>query len=245
MTRGRLAALLAAVAVAAWCVLAADAAAPALRDAAAWCRAAGAAGVAAFALLYAASTLALLPAAVLTVAAGSIWGLFWGTVIVQAVSVVADWIPFVIARRLGRARLRRWLDRGHAPALDALDAAMRAQGFKLVCLLRLSPVAPYNVMNYLLGLTPVSTPTYLVASAIGSTPPCLAFVWAGTLAAGGAGAPALRWIGFALTAVSAVGLVWVARREVRRALGGGADQSVFRYSSSASRSSAGSASPKV
>jgi uncharacterized membrane protein YdjX (TVP38/TMEM64 family) len=151
----------------------------ALLDAAAWCATAGAAGIAVYGLLYTASTLLVIPAAILTAAAGWAWGVWYGTLIVLGVSLVADWIPFAIARRLGRARVEAAAK--HRRTLQALDEAFRAHGFLLVALLRLSPIAPYNVTNYLLGLVPVSTFTYLLASTIGCLPGCVLIVYAGTL----------------------------------------------------------------
>jgi uncharacterized membrane protein YdjX (TVP38/TMEM64 family) len=195
--------------------------------AAAWCRDAGALGVLGFSLLYCVATALVLPAAILTVAAGWIWGLFWGAVLVQGVSLVADWVPFALARRHGRARARAALTR-RTIDVDTLDALVRRRGFAMVALLRLSPVVPFNVMNYLLGLTSVSTRTYLVASLVGSTPACLFFVWMGTLvadpdqlahAASASGAP--TWALYAVALVTAgvtVALWLLCRRAVRDAM---------------------------
>ena len=198
-----------------------------LAAAAAWCRDAGALGVVGFSLLYCAATALVVPAAILTVAAGWIWGLFWGTVLVQGVSLVADWVPFALARRHGRARARAALVR-RTIDVDTLDALVRRRGFAMVALLRLSPVLPFNVMNYLLGLTAVSTRTYLLASLVGSTPACIFFVWAGTLvgdrgqlarAASASGAPTWAlWTVAALTVGVTIALWVLCRRAVRDAL---------------------------
>jgi uncharacterized membrane protein YdjX (TVP38/TMEM64 family) len=199
-----------------------------LTSAASWCRDAGALGVLGFALLYCVATALVMPAAILTVAAGWIWGLVWGTVLVQGISLVADWVPFALARRHGRARARTFLTRRTIDP-DTLDALVRHRGFAMVALLRLSPVVPFNVMNYLLGLTSVSTRTYLVASLIGSTPACVFFVWTGTLvadrdqlarAASAGGAPAWAlWATAIVTIAVAVALWALCRRAVRQALG--------------------------
>jgi uncharacterized membrane protein YdjX (TVP38/TMEM64 family) len=151
----------------------------ALLDAAAWCATAGALGILVYGALYTLSTLLVIPAAILTAAAGWAWGLWEGTLIVLGVSLIADWIPFAIARRLGRARVEAAAQ--HRKTLRALDEAFATHGFLLVALLRLSPIAPYNVTNYLLGLVPVSTFTYLTASTIGCLPGCVLIVYAGTL----------------------------------------------------------------
>jgi len=151
----------------------------ALLAAVTWCATAGAAGIAVYGALYTLTTLLVIPAAILTAAAGWAWGVVEGTVIVLGVSLVADWIPFAIARELGRARVAAAVD--HARTLKALDAAFREHGFLLVALLRLSPIAPYNVTNYLLGLVPVSTFTYLAASTLGCLPSCVLIVYLGAL----------------------------------------------------------------
>lgn len=193
-----------------------------LRDAVAWCRDAGPLGVVVYGALYTASTVLVFPAAVLTAAAGWAWGLTGGTVIVLGVSLVADWIPFAIARRLGRARVAAAAE--HAKTLRALDEAFRHQGFLLVALLRLSPIAPYNVTNYLLGLMPVSTFTYLAASTIGCLPGVLVIVYLGTLVPqaaelGSVGVTGVPWLFAAAVALSLVaygGVILIARRALRR-----------------------------
>lgn len=194
----------------------------ALVAAIAWCAGAGAAGVLAFAAVYCVATVLALPAAILTMAAGWAWGALWGTVIVQLVSLVADWIPFAIARRAGRPRIEAAL--GEARAMRALDGAMRDDGFVLTALLRLSPLAPYNVMNYLFGLTTVSTRTYLLASLVGATPSCLLYAYAGTLAPhvgalrDGAAVPEAPLLagGLAAAFLSVAALTLAARRALRR-----------------------------
>jgi uncharacterized membrane protein YdjX (TVP38/TMEM64 family) len=194
----------------------------AVRDAAVWCEGAGPLGIVVYGALYSASTVLVFPAAVLTVAAGWAWGLVGGTLIVLGVSLIADWIPFAIARRLGRERVLARVD--HARTLRALEEAFRSQGFLLVALLRLSPIAPYNVTNYLLGLTPVSTFTYLTASTLGSIPGVLLIVYAGTQVRE---ASELDHVGvhqetlvlvaaIALVVVSYVAIALIARRALRR-----------------------------
>lgn len=192
----------------------------ALVDMVHWCASSGPAGVIVYALLYTVSTLLVLPAAILTAAAGWAWGLVDGCVIVLGVSLVADWIPFAIARRLGRERVA--VARRHGTVLRVLDEAFRTQGFVLVALLRLSPIAPYNVTNYLLGLMPVSTTTYLVASTIGSLPSLFVIVYAGTLVshASDLGAISEERVMIAMSLVASVtaflGITLIARRALRR-----------------------------
>ena len=194
----------------------------ALLSAVMWCSTAGAAGIVVYGVLYTLSTILVVPAAILTAAAGWAWGLVEGTLIVLGVSLVADWIPFAIARKLGRARVAAAAD--HARTLRALDAAFREHGFLLVALLRLSPVAPYNVTNYLLGLVPVSTFTYLVASTVGCIPGCVLIVYLGTLVPHPEDLddvslydePWLLAIGVAVALLSYLAVTIVARRYLKR-----------------------------
>lgn len=195
-----------------------------IADAVAWCAGAGPLGVVVYGLLYTASTLLVFPAAVLTAAAGWGWGLVEGTLIVLGVSLVADWLPFAIARRLGRARVAAAAE--HARTLQALDVAFRRHGFLLVALLRLSPIAPYNVTNYLLGLTPVSTFTYLVASTLGCLPGVVVIVYLGTLVPQAAelgdvsvtGGPWMLAAAIALSLVAYGAVILIARRALRRVI---------------------------
>jgi len=187
-----------------------------------WCAASGFLGILAFAALYCVTTVLALPAAILTMAAGWAWGMWWGTAVVQVVSLGADWIPFALARRAGRPRVEAAY--GEARAMRALDAAMRDDGFVLTALLRLSPLAPYNVMNYLFGLTPVSTRTYLAASMVGATPSCLFYAYAGTLVpqlaalrdGSAIDEPLLLVSGIAAALLSLAVLTLMARRALRR-----------------------------
>lgn len=214
-----------ALAVVAIAVLAAASSRPvedALVFAIGWCAASGVSGILVFAALYVVTTVLALPAGILTMAAGWAWGMWWGTVIVQLVSLLADWIPFAIARRAGRPRVEAAY--GEARAMRALDAAMRDDGFLVTALLRLSPIAPYNVMNYLFGLTPVSTRTYLVASLVGATPSCLLYAYAGTLVprvtalrdGGAIDDPLVLASGVAAALLTLAALTMTARRALRR-----------------------------
>jgi uncharacterized membrane protein YdjX (TVP38/TMEM64 family) len=187
-----------------------------------WCATSGLLGMAVYGLLYTASTLLVLPAAILTAAAGWAWGVVDGTLIVLGVSLLADWIPFAIARRLGRERVAAAAP--NARLLRALDAAFRRHGFMLVGLLRLSPLAPYNVTNYLLGLVPVTTFSYLAASTLGSVPGVLLIVYLGTLvprsadlaAVGVTQDPLLLGVALAVALATYLAVVLIARSALRR-----------------------------
>ena len=156
-----------------------------------WARAAGPAGVAAFALAYAAGSVLALPVWPLTVAAGVAYGAWAG---------LRAGPPGRRRRRLaglpGRADLP---PRGGGPPGGPGSAPRRArrgrrrQGAPLVVLLRLSPLAPYNVVNYALSGTRLSLSRLRLASLVGMAPITFAWAWAGATFGsleGVAGAPA-------------------------------------------------------
>ncbi len=185
-------------------------------------RNAGWIGVALFVLAYVVSTVAVLPGSVLTLAAGFAYGPVWGLALASPASVVAATVAFL----LGRTLFRDWAERQAAasPRLGAIDQAIGKSGFKLVLLLRLSPLFPFAVMNYALSASAVQLRTYVAASFLGMLPGTAMYVYLGSLvptAAALASRPTttraqLLLYGAGLAATVAAALV--AARAARRAL---------------------------
>ncbi len=155
-----------------------------------WVEGLGVFGPIAFIVGYAVATVAFIPGSVLTLASGAIFGLVEGTVYVFVAAVIGSALSFLIARHAARAAVEKRI--GGDPRFAAIDRAVGAEGLKIVLLLRLSPIFPFNLLNYSLGLTQVRLTDYLIAS-IGMLPGTLLYVYAGKLAgdvvaiAGGAG----------------------------------------------------------
>ena len=149
-----------------------------------WSRAAGWRGALAFAVAFVVSTVALLPGSVLTLGAGFAWGPVAGVALVSPVSIAAATAAFVLGRSLLRARVERRI--GNSTKLAAIDRAVGAHGFKLVVLLRLSPLIPFNALNYALALTRVSLRDYVLGSALGMLPGTVLYVYLGSLVTDGA-----------------------------------------------------------
>ncbi len=186
-------------------------------------RGTGATGVAIFTVAYIVSTVAVLPGSILTLAAGFAYGPMWGLAIASPASVAGATAAFL----LGRTVLRGWAERkiGESRRVRALDAAVARQGFTLVFLLRLSPLFPFNVLNYALSLSRVSLRTYVVASFIGMLPGTALYVYLGSLAPAAAElASASERGGATRTALYAAGLaatlavVVIGARAAKRAL---------------------------
>jgi uncharacterized membrane protein YdjX (TVP38/TMEM64 family) len=133
-----------------------------------------------FILVYVCATVILVPGSILTLAAGFIFGLPLGVVLVSAGSVLGAAAAFLVGRFLARA----WVaDRIAAlPKFRALDSAVRHDGFTIVLLARLSPLIPFNLLNYGLGITSVRVRDYILASWIGMLPATVLYVYIGTLA---------------------------------------------------------------
>jgi len=211
------------VAVVAALVVAGRLAGGALPRFTAWVNGLGVWGPIVFILGYAAAVVAFVPGSVLTLAAGAIFGLAQGTVYVFVAAVLGSAAAFLVARHLARAAVERRIARN--PRFCAIDRAVAAEGRKIVFLLRLSPVFPFTLLNYVLGLTRVRFADYVVAS-LGMIPGTLLYVYYGKLAGDvatlAAGAPAPRgagyWTVLALGLAATVAVTTVVTRAARRAL---------------------------
>lgn len=146
---------------------------------AAWVDGLGFWGPVAFVAGYAAATIAFVPASLLTLAAGAIFGLARGVVYVFGAATLGSALAFLVARHAARDRIARRL--AGNPRFAAIDRAIAGDGLRVVFLLRLSPVFPFNLLNYALGLTRVGFRDYLLAS-FGMIPGTLLYVYYGKLA---------------------------------------------------------------
>jgi uncharacterized membrane protein YdjX (TVP38/TMEM64 family) len=139
----------------------------------------GAAG-ALFVALYVLAALLVVPGSILTLAAGYLFGLPLGVALTSAGSVLGAAAAFIV----GRFVARNWVAQRVAtrPTFRALDAALRHDGFPIVLLARLSPLIPYNLLNYGLSITAARFRDYLLATWIGMLPVTVLYVYAGSLA---------------------------------------------------------------
>lgn len=135
-------------------------------------------GYVAYILVYAGLELLAVPAIPLTMTAGVIFGVGAGTAVVSIASTLAATGAFLIARYVARERFASWARRN--PKFVAIDKAIGKEGFRVVALLRLSPLLPLAASNYLYGLTSVDLWSYVAASWAGMLPGTFAYVAAGT-----------------------------------------------------------------
>ena len=127
------------------------------------------------------------PVAVLALAGGLLFGLWWGSVYTFIGAVLNCALMFLLARYVGRSQVQRLVEQKLSPQWQRrLQMADGKEGFLLMNILRLIPAVPYNLINYTFGLTGISFSSYLLASAIGIIPGTFAFINIGdkTLEAG-------------------------------------------------------------
>ena len=136
----------------------------------------GALGAVLFVGLYVIASVAMAPAFVLTFAAGAVWGLWRGSILVYIGAVLGASAVYFLAARLVRTRVITWIDR--EPRLAAVRRAVAEQGVWMMFLLRLSPLVPFVQLNYVLVLSGVRYRDYVVAT-LGMWPTIVMYVYYG------------------------------------------------------------------
>ncbi len=165
-----------------------------------------------YAGLYAAVSLAPLPAAVFTLAAGALFGVTEGLIVVEAGATVGAVIGFWLARVLGRD----FVARVSGASVEKLDERFARRGVLAVLAVRLLPVLPFAAVNYVSGLTSIRFRDYLLGTALGILPAAAAYVVLGAYGSRPGSVPFLVALGGLLVLV-VVGLVSGQRSRRRRA----------------------------
>jgi len=191
--------------VAGWFVLPIEAWSDAFQ---AWIKGLGPWGWLIFAAVYIVGTVLLVPGSVLTFAAGLAFGLAIGFPLVVVSATIGATLAFLIARYLAHDKVESLMQK--RPKFKAIQSAVSEGGWKVVALLRLSPVLPFNLTNYLYGITDLKLREYVAATFVGIMPGTLLNVYVGAAgkAASGEGTSTLEWgflaVGLVATVVVAV-----------------------------------------
>lgn len=169
----------------------------------------------------------LLPGSVLTLGAGFLFKVFLGTMTVSIGSTLGACAAFLV----GRTVARNWVAGKVAKneKFVMIDEAVAQQGFKIVLLTRLSPVFPFNILNYSFGLTKIAFWKYALASWIGMIPGTIMYVYFGAglrsladIASGevetGTTGRIFFWLGLALTVIVTVFVTRIARKALKSAV---------------------------
>jgi len=189
-----------------------------------WVSGMGMAGVLVYAVIYAVAAVLFVPGSVLTLGAGFIFGLAWGIVAVWFAATVAAAVAFLIARYLAREKVSAWARKN--PRFEAIDDAIGRQGWKIVALLRLSPLVPFSLSNYLYGLTAIRFWPYVLASWLAMFPGTVLYVYLGAVgragleaaAGGGAQRDPLQTAFLVVGLLATVAATWLVTRTAKRAL---------------------------
>ncbi|MEY2408747.1 MAG: hypothetical protein QOF48_1417 [Verrucomicrobiota bacterium] len=171
-----------------------------------------------FVLLYVLACVALVPAAMLTVGAGAVFGVVWGSLLVFVGATLGAGAAFLVSRHV----LRGWVTKklGDRAGFKAIDQAVAEEGWKIVFLTRLAPVFPFFVLNYIYGLTRVRFGPYLLATFFGIMPGSILFVFIGRTArqATSQHSSLMDWLKYGFILATAIVAVVYMGKVARRAL---------------------------
>lgn len=180
-----------------------------------WIGGLGAWGVLIYGAAYAGALVVLLPAAPFTIGAGLIYGL-WGFPLALGSATLGASLAFLVSRHLVRGRVARLI--ADRPGLRAIDRAVAEEGWRVVALLRLSPLVPFNLQNYACGASSIGFWPYVAATGAGIAPGCLLYVYLGVAGRAGSGGGALRWALVALGLLATVAVTLLVGRRARAVL---------------------------
>ena len=196
-----------------------------LRNALEWIDSLGAIGAIAFIAIYIIATVAFFPGSILTLGAGVVFGVVLGSLYVFIGAIIGATAAFLVGRYLAR----NWVDKKIAAnqKFQAIDRAVAKEGLKIVLLTRLSPIFPFNLLNYAFGITGVSLKDYVIGS-FGMIPGTIMYVYLGSLAGNIAligtdsqpTNPTLQWavriIGFIATVVVTIYVSRIAKKALEQ-----------------------------
>ena len=190
-----------------------------------WIDSLGMVGYAVFVATYILFTVLFIPGFILTVGGGAVFGLMAGFALVSVGSTLGACLAFLIGRFLARDAVEAKVSNN--PRFGAIDAAVGRQGWKIVALTRLTPIFPFNLINYAYGLTRIPFWHYGLASWIGMMPGTLVYVYIGSLAGDAARAAvdethetttlemAMQGVGLVATIVVTIYITRLARRALK------------------------------
>jgi uncharacterized membrane protein YdjX (TVP38/TMEM64 family) len=148
-----------------------------------WVQQLGPLGVIVFIVAYALATVLFLPGWIFTVSAGLVYGVVRGTAIALTGATIGATLAFLVARYFVRESVEQFAKKN--PRFKAIDDAIGVNGWKIIGLLRLSPLIPFNFSNYFYGITSVSLGAYIAISAIGMLPGTLLYAYLGAIGKAG------------------------------------------------------------
>ena len=182
-----------------------------------WIDALGVIGPLVLILAYIVACVFFIPGSALTLGAGALFGVIRGSILVSIASTLGATVAFIVGRYLARDWVARKIE--GSPKFSAIDIAVGREGWKIVGLTRLSPIFPFNLLNYAYGLTNLRLRDYVLASWIGMMPGTVMYVYIGSLARLGVEAAeastaetAMRLVGLAATVAVTLYITRIAKQ---------------------------------
>jgi uncharacterized membrane protein YdjX (TVP38/TMEM64 family) len=173
-------------------------------------------GIVIFEALFIVAVVAMVPGSALSVAAGLTYGM-WGAPLAIAGATIGGAVAFIIARHFAHDRVAAWL-LVH-PHMEAVAEAVDEEGWRVVALVRLSPLLPFNMQNYLFGLTNIPFGQYVVATVLSIAPGTAFDVYIGSLGnLSMSDHSPTEWTIVGAGVVATAVLVWLVARKAKRHL---------------------------
>lgn len=184
-----------------------------------------------FILLYITATILLIPGSILTLGAGVVFGVLWGSLYVILGAVIGETAAFLLGRYITRDWVKNKIAQNQTFA--ALNQALNREGLKIILLTRLSPIFPFSLLNYAFGVTGISLRNYFLGS-VGMIPMTITYVYLGSLAGdlaniNGASQLAnaeLQWTIRIIGLVATIGATFYITRVARQALAKSLEESI-------------------
>ena len=190
-----------------------------LKQALNWVGQLGPSGPIFFIGIYVVATVLFIPGSVLTLGAGAVFGVLWGSIYVSLAATLGATCAFLVGRYLARDAIARRIAGNERFA--AIDRAVASEGWKIVGLTRLSPVFPFTLLNYAFGITRVKLGHYILASWIGMMPGTVMYVYLGSLAKAASGERTRttgEWLLYAIGLLATVAVTVFVTRIAKKAL---------------------------
>lgn len=171
-----------------------------------------------FGVIYVIAVVLLMPGSALTLAAGFAYGA-WGAPLALIAATIGASLAFLIARYLAREKVCSFIQ--GRKKLEAVEKAVSEEGWKIVGLVRLSPLVPFNLQNYFFGVTQIPFVHYVAATFVGIIPGTLVNVYVGAIggmaSSGQVGSP-LQWGFFVVGLIVSVIVAWMITRKAKQKL---------------------------
>jgi len=151
----------------------------------------------------------------LTLAAGFAFGV-WGFPLVIVSATLAATLAFLLGRHVLRDRVSGWINQDKK--LYSLNKVVSVEGWRVVGLLRLSPLIPFGMQNYLFSITEIRLGPYMLASAIGMMPGTALYVYIGALGQALGSASTIQWLFIAVGLIATGFVAWFVTKRANETL---------------------------